>query len=111
MASFETFSGRVFPEFGDDNIDASIVDMDGPILVGLDFNVSIMAGVICSKVGDTLHIWDEIAVKNSNTDEVCQMLRQRFRERDIVTFLIQQAERVRHQQLVRQTMASSGNTA
>jgi phage terminase large subunit len=86
LASFETFSGRVFPEFGDDNIDDNIVDMEGPILVGLDFNVSIMAGVICSKVGDTLHIWDEIAVKNSNTDEVCQMLRQRFPEREIVTY-------------------------
>ena len=58
--------------------------MGGPILVGLDFNVGVMAGVICSKVGDTLHQWDEIAVKNSNTDEVAQMLRQRFGDRRII---------------------------
>ena len=86
LASFETFSGRVFPEFCDDNIDPTVKDMGGPILVGLDFNVGIMAGVICSKVGDTLHIWDEIAVKNSNTDEVCLMLRERFPDRQIIAY-------------------------
>ena len=86
LASFETFSGRVFPQFDDDNVDATIQDMGGPILVGLDFNVGIMAGVICSKVGDTLHQWDEIAVKNSNTDEVAQMLRQRFPDRRIICY-------------------------
>ena len=66
--------GRVFPEFDDSNIADDVADTGGPVLVGLDFNVGIMAGVICSKVGDTLHQWDEIAVKNSNTDEVAQML-------------------------------------
>jgi len=86
LASFETFSGRVFPDFSEDNVDATVHDMGGPILIGLDFNVGIMAGVICSKVGDTLHIWDEIAVKNSNTDEVCLMLRERFPDRELVAF-------------------------
>ena len=86
LASFETFSGRVFPEFDDANVDDKVEDMGGPVLVGLDFNVSIMSGVICSKVGDTLHQWDEIAVKNSNTDEVAQMLRQRFPNRRIICY-------------------------
>ena len=86
LASFETFSGRVFIDFGKDNIDPTVKDMGGSILVGLDFNVGIMAGVICSKVGDTLHIWDEIAVKNSNTDEVCMMLRDRFPDRQIIAY-------------------------
>ena len=86
LASFETFSGRVFPEWDENNISDTIADLGGPVLVGLDFNVSIMAGVICSKAGDTLHIWDEIAVKNSNTDEVAQMLRQRFPDREIIAY-------------------------
>ena len=85
-ASFESFSGRVFPDFDDDNIDDDIEDMGGPILIGLDFNVGVMAGVICSRVGDTLHIWDEIAVKNSNTSEVAQMLRQRFPDRKLIAY-------------------------
>ena len=86
LASFETFTGRVFPDFDDSNIDERVADVGGPILVGLDFNVGVMAGVICSKVGDTLHQWDEIAVKNSNTDEVAQMLRQRFPDRRIICY-------------------------
>ena len=85
-ASFESFSGRVFADFSDDNVDDEVEDMGGPILIGLDFNVGIMAGVICSKVGDTLHIWDEIAVKNSNTDEVALMLRSRFPNRKLIAY-------------------------
>ena len=85
LASFETFSGRVFPDFDDDNV-CEVEDMGGPVLIGLDFNVSVMAGVICSKVGDTLHQWDEIAVKNSNTSEVAQMLAQRFEGRRIICY-------------------------
>lgn len=83
LASFETLSGRCFPDFDDGNIDDSICDLGGPVLVGLDFNVGIMAGCIASKAGDTLHIWDQISVKNSNTDEVCQMLKSRFGNREV----------------------------
>ena len=86
LASFETLTGRVHPDFSDDNIDSNIEDMGGEILWGTDFNVSVMAGVLASRVGDTLHIWDEVAVKQSNTDEVCKMLRQRFPDRKIVAF-------------------------
>ena len=85
-ASFQSFSGLVFPSFGDDNISDTIEDLGGPVLVGLDFNVGVMAGVICSKAGDTLHQWDEIAIKNSNTSEVAQMLAQRFQGRRIICF-------------------------
>ena len=85
LASFETLSGRVFPEFGKENI-AEVEDSGGPILVGLDFNVSIMAGSIASKIGDTLHVWDEIAIKNSNTSEVCVYLQQRFPGRKIIVY-------------------------
>ena len=77
---------------------------------GCDFNVGVMAGVLCSKVGDTLHIWDEVSVKNTNTDEVCQMLRQKYPGREIVAIPTPLAFSVGPQQLERQTTASSGNT-
>ena len=60
--------------------------MGGDILWGTDFNVSVMAGVLASRVGDTIHIWDEVTVKQSNTDEVCAMLKQRFPDRRIVAY-------------------------
>ena len=86
LASFETLTGRVYPDFSDDNISAEIQDMGGPILWGTDFNVSVMAGVLASRVGDTIHIWDEVTVKQSNTDEVCMMLKQRFPGREVVAY-------------------------
>jgi phage terminase large subunit len=86
LASFETLSGRVYPGFDDENISEDVRDTGGPIYWGTDFNVSIMAGVLGSRVGDTLHIWDELAVKQSNTDEVCALLKQRFPDRQIVAY-------------------------
>ena len=86
LASFETLSGRVYPDFSKRNISEEIADTGGDILWGTDFNVSVMAGVLASRVGDTIHIWDELAVKQSNTDEVCALLAQRFPGRNIVAY-------------------------
>tara|TARA_R110002012_G_scaffold242678_2_gene417088 strand:+ start:4959 stop:6284 length:1326 start_codon:yes stop_codon:yes gene_type:complete len=86
LASFETLSGRVYPGFTDENISDDVSDTGGAIYWGTDFNVSIMAGVLGSRVGDTLHIWDELAVQQSNTDEVCAMLKQRFPDRKIIAY-------------------------
>ena len=86
LASFETLAGRVYPDFSDENISADVADTGGEILWGTDFNVGIMAGILASRVGDTLHIWDEVAVKQSNTDEVCQLLKDRFPNRRIVAY-------------------------
>ena len=86
LASFETLSGRVYPDFSDENISEDARDTGAEIYWGTDFNVSVMAGVLGSRVGDTLHIWDEISVTQSNTDEVCAMLKQRFPDRKIVAY-------------------------
>lgn len=86
LASFETLSGRVYPDFSDDNISDTIKDTGGPILWGTDFNVSVLAGVLGSRVGDTLHIWDEVSVTQTNTDEVCAMLRARFPDRRVIAY-------------------------
>ena len=86
LASFETLSGRVYPDFSDENISEDVKDTGGAIMWGSDFNVGTMAGVLGSRVGDTLHIWDEVSVKQSNTDEVCAMLRERFNGRKLVAY-------------------------
>jgi len=86
LASFETLAGRVYPDFSNENISSEVKDTGGEIYWGTDFNVSIMAGVLGSRVGDTLHIWDELAVKQSNTDEVCTLLKQRFPDRRIIAY-------------------------
>jgi len=86
LASFETLSGRVYPDFSDDNISDTIQDIGSEIYWGTDFNVSVMAGVLASRVGDTIHIWDEISVNQSNTDEVCTLIKERFPNRRIVAY-------------------------
>ena len=86
LASFETLTGRVYPDFDNDNISEDIGDTGGEILLGCDFNVGVMAGVLGSRVGDTLHVWDEVALKQSNTDEMCMHLRNKFPDRAIVAY-------------------------
>ena len=86
LASFETLTGRVFPDFSKDNVDSNVHDMGGDILWGTDFNVSVMAGVLASRVGDQLHVWDEVALKQSNTDEACKYLQQKFPGRNIIAY-------------------------
>jgi phage terminase large subunit len=86
LASFETLSGRVYPDFSDDTITEDAADTGGPIFRGTDFNVSVLAGVLGSRVGDTLHIWDEVSVKQTNTDEVCAMLQERFKDRKVIAY-------------------------
>ena len=86
LASFESMAGRVYPDFRDEHISEQCQDTGAEILLGLDFNVSVMAGVLGSLYGDTLVIWDEVALQNSNTAEVCEMLHQRFPSRRILAY-------------------------
>lgn len=86
LASFESMAGRVYPDFNDENISEQCQDTGAEILLGLDFNVGMMAGVFGSMVGDTLSIWDEIAIPNSNTAEVCQLVNHRFNGRRILAY-------------------------
>ena len=86
LASFETLTGRVYPDFDNDNISEDVKDTGAEIYWGTDFNVSVMAGVLGSRVGDTLHIWDEVTMRQSNTDEVCMMLQRRFPRRKIIAY-------------------------
>lgn len=87
LASFEAAAGRVYYDFDKDNITDEAEDNGGHIYVGLDFNVSIMAGTICSLLPNKeLVQWDEIAMPNSNTEEVAAYLKQRFPDRKIIAY-------------------------
>ena len=79
MATFETFSGRIYYSF---DRAANVVKYEGNavdvIYVGLDFNVDPMSAVIATRLGDTLHIIDEVRIFSSNTIEMIDELKQRF---------------------------------
>jgi hypothetical protein len=111
LASFETLSGRVYPDFSDDNISDTVKDTGGPILWGTDFNVSVLAGVLGSRVGDTLHIWDEVSVTQTNTDECAPCSRRGFQIARSSLTQTQPARHARQVQPVARTTRSSGSTA
>ncbi len=78
--------GRVYKDFGPDNIAPDITDVGGTIHIGMDFNVDPMTACIGSRVADQLHIWDEIYLSNSNTEEMCAEINSRYPDRDIVIY-------------------------
>jgi hypothetical protein len=87
MATFETYSGRVYYSFDrkqncqpPEKIDLSI------LYTGWDFNVSPMSVVIAVKQGDTLYVIDEIRMYSSNTQEAVEELLARYPKSKIWSF-------------------------
>ena len=87
MATWESFSGVIFNEFGDHNIAAAQpVDEHEPLIAGIDFNVTPICCVIMRRLKDGLHAIDEIVIENSNTTELVNEIRSRYPENPITAF-------------------------
>lgn len=78
--------GRIYKNFGDDNVRRDVEDLGGTILVGMDFNVDPMTAVLGSKAGDELHVWDEAVINNGNTEEMVAEIARRYPGRDICVY-------------------------
>jgi hypothetical protein len=52
--------------------------MQASIMVGLDFNVSPMTAVVANVTSDKIHIFDEVFMNDSNTNQMAELLRQRY---------------------------------
>lgn len=79
MASFETFSGRIYYAFDRaQNVVKYLGATPDAVYVGMDFNIDPMSAVVAARIGDTLHIIDEVRIFGSNTQEVIDELKQRF---------------------------------
>jgi len=78
-ASWESISGMIFHSMSDKNIKGNIkYNPDEPIIVGSDFNVDPMRWVICHKYGNSLHVFDELDLRNSNTQAALNELNHRY---------------------------------
>jgi phage terminase large subunit len=79
LATFETFAGRIYYAFDRQaNIRKYIGNTPEVLFVGMDFNIDPMSAVVATRAGDTLHVIDEVRLFSSNTQEMCQELKQRF---------------------------------
>lgn len=80
LASFECISSRVYENY--DRIRNSC-DLDltwglGDIHIGMDFNVNPMTATIAVYEKDELLFFDEVVEKNSNTQEMCDVINKRY---------------------------------
>ena len=89
-ASFETLLGRIYYAFDrkqwpSGNVDATVVDQGGVLFVGMDFNVHPMSAVVCqARHKVQCHVFDELVLPISNTDEMCKTLKDKYPDREIV---------------------------
>lgn len=81
-------SGLIYSAFSAENYDGILED-DGTseLLVGMDFNVSPMTATIGRKVVDELHLFDEVVLMDSNTEQMAREIRNRYPEpRSIIVY-------------------------
>lgn len=79
MATFETFSGRIYYSFERAfNVKKWEQPIPDTLYIGMDFNIDPMSAVIAARQGDTLHVIDEIRMYSSNTQETVAELRSRY---------------------------------
>jgi len=79
-ASWESAKGAIFYAF-DETLNTnpnSVYYPNKPIYVGSDFNVNPMSWVLAHKFGDTLHVFDEVWIRNTNTPKTLDALHRRY---------------------------------
>jgi len=78
-ATFNTYSGMVYYNFDREHtVQQLTVDVPQEIHAGMDFNIDPFSVAIGIIKGDTLYIFDEINMKGSNTDDVCDEIKRRY---------------------------------
>lgn len=88
MATFETFSGRIYHSFDRvNNVKRWTGEINKEMIyVGMDFNIDPMSATIAVRKDDTLHIIDEIVMYSSNTNEMVAELKSRYPNNRITVF-------------------------
>jgi hypothetical protein len=84
-AKFETYSGIIAYNFDESNVVS--IDIPNPakqLIIGMDFNNSPMTATIHIRTDTGLHAFDEIRMMSSNTDEICDEIKNRYPQSQIV---------------------------
>lgn len=80
LAQFVTYSGIIYYAFGDHNIKTLGYTPDNHSIrhVGIDFNVDPGAAVIGYQTANGIHIYDEVEIYGTNTQEMVAEIQQRY---------------------------------
>ena len=82
-ASFESLAGACFPEFSNALNVSSQLDDGGPLVVGMDFNVSPFSAVVIRVRNGGVHVIDEIELHEADTRMMSEELLRRYPQREI----------------------------
>ena len=77
--TFENYAGAVYYNFHPvDNVIKKDIDWHKPFHIGMDFNVDPMSACVAQIEKDKIYVVDEIVIYSSNTDEMCQEIKDRY---------------------------------
>ena len=84
-ATFVNYSGMIYYNFNRQKNIIDTYDKDSAFLhIGLDFNVDPMTAVVCVIIKDIVVVINEIQIYSSNTQEMCEEIRNRYPSKNIV---------------------------
>jgi len=86
-AQFVNYSGVIYYAFKREESVRKHIDAIDVIHIGMDFNLDPMSAVLMTRKGDTMHVFDEIVMFGSNTDEMVEEIRARYsKARGIIVY-------------------------
>lgn len=86
-ATFVNYSGMIYYNFSrESNIIEKYQKEIAVLHIGLDFNVDPMSAVVCIIVNEKIIVVDEIQIYSSNTQEMCDEIKNRYKNKQIVVY-------------------------
>jgi phage terminase large subunit len=77
--TFENYAGAIYYNFHPvESVVDKQIDWKKPLHIGMDFNVSPMSAAVAQIEKDKLFFVDEVVIYGSNTDEMCEEIRNRY---------------------------------
>ena len=86
QAQFVNYSGIIYYNFSRQESVRKVDEVSDILHIGMDFNLDPMSAVVATKDGDTLHIFDEIVIYGSNTDEICDEIHTRYPDKRFIVY-------------------------
>jgi len=87
MASFVNYAGQIYYNFDrKENVVDTFIPKNAEVHIGMDFNIDPMSAVVCELKGNSVYVYDEIVIYSSNTDEMVQEIKNRFKDKHIFVY-------------------------
>ena len=87
LATFVNYAGIIYYNFDRNTHIIDHYERDSKVIhIGMDFNIDPMVAVVSEKVNNDLIIYDEIQIWSSNTDEMVQEIKARYKDKHIIVY-------------------------